>query len=76
MKEECWKYIPEMRSSYFKGMKDWILDDWMPWHKTDSDYSYLDVNQQVPYFVYLSSSSLAFPHSNKPPVQNADLMLT
>lgn len=35
----------EVRSSYFKEMKDWILDDWMPWHNADSDYSFLDVNR-------------------------------
>ena len=35
----------EDRSRYFKEMKDWILDDWMPWHMADSDYSFLDVNR-------------------------------
>lgn len=35
----------EVRCSYLKEMKDWLLDDWMPWHKNDSNYFFLDVNR-------------------------------
>ncbi|XP_028416819.1 uncharacterized protein LOC114541027 [Dendronephthya gigantea] len=37
----------EVRFSYLKEMKDWILDDWMPWHNADNDYSFLDVNRPI-----------------------------
>ena len=34
----------EVRSHYLKDMKNWILEDWMPWHNT-YDYSFVDVNR-------------------------------
>lgn len=35
----------EQRSSFNKDMKGWILDDWVPWHKYDNDFSKIDVNR-------------------------------
>ena len=35
----------DLRSKYLSDMKDWILDDWMPWDKTERDYSLIDVNR-------------------------------
>jgi len=33
------------RKAYNKDMMDWILDDWMPWHRYNLDYSTLDINR-------------------------------
>ncbi|CAB4024632.1 Hypothetical predicted protein [Paramuricea clavata] len=33
----------DLRSKYLCEMKDWILDDWMPWDKTERNYSLIDV---------------------------------
>lgn len=35
----------EARSSYITDMKKWLLDDWMPWHTYNSDFSTIDVNR-------------------------------
>jgi hypothetical protein len=37
----------EERSSYLTDMKNWLLDDWMPWHRFNKDYSTIDVNRLV-----------------------------
>ena len=34
-----------VRSSFCKDMKDWLLDDWMPWHNYLLDYRLIDVNR-------------------------------
>lgn len=36
-----------LRSTYLNAFKEWILDDWMPWHKTDNNYAMIDVNRFV-----------------------------
>ena len=33
------------RSTYLAEMKAWLLDDWMPWDRTESNYSLIDVNR-------------------------------
>ena len=35
----------ETRSTFLQDMKDWLLDDWMPWHRENKDYSTIDVNR-------------------------------
>jgi hypothetical protein len=45
------------RCQYLKDMKAWILDDWMPWHKENPDYSTIDVNR---YMHILFSRTLSF----------------
>ncbi len=35
----------EARSVYLSDMKNWLLDDWMPWHTYIHDYSTIDVNR-------------------------------
>ena len=37
----------ETRLSYLQDIKNWLLDDWMPWHMTIQDYSTIDVNRLV-----------------------------
>ena len=38
--------IPEeTRLTFLQDMKDWLLDDWMPWHREKRDYSTIDVNR-------------------------------
>ncbi|CAB3983365.1 Hypothetical predicted protein [Paramuricea clavata] len=37
----------DLRSKYLCEMKDWILDDWMPWDKTERNYSLIDVNRSI-----------------------------
>lgn len=37
----------EQRSSYNKDMINFLLDDWMPWHKYDRDFSTLDILRPV-----------------------------
>ena len=32
---------------YLGAFKDWILDDWMPWHKDVNNYAMIDVNRLV-----------------------------
>lgn len=41
------------RSQYCEDMKFWILDDWMPWHRENKDYSLIDVNRLV-YIICIS----------------------
>jgi hypothetical protein len=33
------------RSSYCTDMKEWLLDEWIPWHREIKDLSLLDVNR-------------------------------
>lgn len=33
------------RSQYIEAMKDWLMDDWMPWHSENPDLSRIDVNR-------------------------------
>ena len=33
------------RSLFCREMKEWLLDDWMPWHWYNKDYSTIDVNR-------------------------------
>ena len=33
------------RSLFCREMKEWLLDDWMPWHWYNTDYSTIDVNR-------------------------------
>ena len=35
----------ETRASFLQDMKKWLLDDWMPWHTDNKDYSTIDVNR-------------------------------
>ena len=35
----------EKRCQYNKDMLNYILEDWMPWHKEDKGYSVMDVNR-------------------------------
>lgn len=35
----------EERSSHLVDMKNWLLDDWMPWHRYNNDFSTIDVNR-------------------------------
>ena len=38
--------IPEeTRLTFLQDMKDWLLDDWMPWHREERDYSTINVNR-------------------------------
>ncbi|CAB4021403.1 Hypothetical predicted protein [Paramuricea clavata] len=37
----------DLHSKYLCEMKDWILDDWMPWAKTERNYSVIDVNRSI-----------------------------
>jgi hypothetical protein len=37
----------ETRLSYLQDIKNWLLDDWMPWHMTIQDYSTIDMNRLV-----------------------------
>ena len=39
------------RSAYCEAMKFWLLDEWIPWHRQNPDYSLLDVNRQVFFFL-------------------------
>lgn len=41
------------RSQYCEDMKFWLLDDWMPWHRENKDYSLTDVNRLV-YIICIS----------------------
>lgn len=34
-----------LRSSYCNDMKNWLLENWMPWFDTQPDYSTIDVNR-------------------------------
>lgn len=38
------------RSQFCQDMKCWLLDDWVPWHRDNSDYSLIDVNRLVTLF--------------------------
>ncbi len=38
------------RSRFCQDMKCWLLDDWVPWHRDNSDYSMIDVNRLVTLF--------------------------
>lgn len=33
------------RSIYLQDMKKWLLDDWVPWHRWNSNHSPIDVNR-------------------------------
>lgn len=35
----------DVRARYIAEMKRWILDDWIPWHRVNPDYSTIDVNR-------------------------------
>jgi hypothetical protein len=37
----------DVRSTYLQDMKNWLLDDWMPWHNVNCDYTTIDVNRLV-----------------------------
>lgn len=37
----------ETRSSYLRVMRNWLLDDWMPWHGYIHDYATVDVNRYL-----------------------------
>ena len=37
----------ETRSAYLADMKNWLLDDWMPWHTYMNDYLTIDINRCV-----------------------------
>lgn len=39
------------KKKFNSEMLDWILDDWMPWHKDCRDFSTLDVNRYVNCFI-------------------------
>jgi hypothetical protein len=41
----------EERSSYLADMKNWLLDDWMPWHRNMFDFATIDVNRLVTQYV-------------------------
>ena len=32
-------------TEYCQDMKNWLLDDWVPWHRDNPDYSTIDVNR-------------------------------
>ena len=35
----------ETLSTFLQDMKNWLLDDWMSWHRENKDYSTIDVNR-------------------------------
>ena len=37
----------DTRHLYNKQMLNWVLDDWMPWHRDNYDFSTIDVNRYV-----------------------------
>ncbi|CAB3978040.1 Hypothetical predicted protein, partial [Paramuricea clavata] len=37
----------EERSLYCRAMKEWLLDDWMPWFSYQPDFSTIDVNRKI-----------------------------
>ena len=45
-----------VRSSYCKDMKDWLLNDWIPWYNYLPDYSLMDVNRYGKRKMYLHKS--------------------
>ena len=37
----------DTRHTYNKQMLNWVLDDWMPWHRENYDFSTIDINRYV-----------------------------
>ena len=41
------------RSQFCEDMKSWLLDEWMPWHRNEPDYTLLDVNRYYNNVLFL-----------------------
>ncbi len=56
------------RSMYCNKMKEWLLDDWMPWHRYEHDFGTIDVNRYCTLLNYLSKCipqyGLLITHAN------------